>query len=142
MLTSIYEIWINSDTKHSEDSLATVGLLMKLFSRCTLGLVVCFKPKCAMEFFLNVSHWIRWTKIHDIKRTQTCHPATSCVRDQHATTAPARHMWQIGSLNWTHSCFSDLSVSLSSLNSVKVLLHLDKTPIRFKRELELKVHSH
>ena len=39
-------------------------------------------------------------KIYDIKRTRTCHPATSCVRDQHATTAPARHMWEIGSLNW------------------------------------------
>ena len=25
-------------------------------------------------------------------------PATSCVRDQHATTAPARHMLEIGSL--------------------------------------------
>ena len=27
-------------------------------------------------------------------------PATSCVRDQNATTAPARHMWETGSLNW------------------------------------------
>ena len=27
-------------------------------------------------------------------------PATSCVRDQDATTAPARHMWETGSLNW------------------------------------------
>ena len=27
-----------------------------------------------------------------IKKAQTCHPATSCVKDQHATTAPARHM--------------------------------------------------
>ena len=26
-------------------------------------------------------------------------PATSCVRDQHATTAPARHMLKTGSLN-------------------------------------------
>ena len=56
-----------------------------------------------MEFFLNVFHWIQqiqWQKIYDIKRTRTCHPATSCVRDQNASTVPARHMWEIGSLNW------------------------------------------
>ena len=39
-------------------------------------------------------------KKNDIKRTRACHPATSCVRDQHATTAPARHSWEIVSLNW------------------------------------------
>ena len=27
-------------------------------------------------------------------------PATSCGRDQYATTVPARHMWEAGSLNW------------------------------------------
>ena len=37
---------------------------------------------------------------HYSKRTRTCHPATSCVGDQDATTAPARHMWETGSLNW------------------------------------------
>ena len=31
-------------------------------------------------------------KFMTLKGTQTCHPATSCVRDQHATKAPARHM--------------------------------------------------
>ena len=85
-----------------------------------------------VEFFLNVFHWIHWfsdKKIYNIKRTRTCHPATSCVRDQHATSAPARHMWKIGSLIEPNSCFSDLSVSLNSLNSVKDLLHLGKTPL-------------
>ena len=56
-----------------------------------------------IEFFLNLFHWIQriqWPKIYDIKRTRTCHTATSCVKDQRATTAPARHMWKIGSLNW------------------------------------------
>ena len=28
-------------------------------------------------------------------------PVTSYVRDQHATTVTARHMWESGSLNWT-----------------------------------------
>ena len=56
-----------------------------------------------VEFFLNIFHWIQqiqWQKIYYIKRTRTFYPATSCVRDQHVTTAPARHMWEIGSLNW------------------------------------------
>ena len=60
----------------------------------------------SMEFFLYVFHWIQriqWQKIYDTKRTRTCHPATSCARDKHATTAPARHMWEIGSLNWAQS---------------------------------------
>ena len=30
----------------------------------------------------------------------TCHPATSCVRDHDASTVPARHMWEAGSVNW------------------------------------------
>ena len=56
-----------------------------------------------LEFFLNVFHWIQriqWQKIYGINRTRTCHTATSCVRDQHATTAPARYMCEIGSLKW------------------------------------------
>ena len=38
-------------------------------------------------------------------------PAISYVRDQDATTVPARYMSKTGSLNQTpiHSCFSDLS---------------------------------
>ena len=35
--------------------------------------------------------------LHYSKRIRT--PAISCVRDQHATTAPAQHMWGTGSLN-------------------------------------------
>ena len=34
---------------------------------------------------------------HYSKRARTCHTATSCVRDQEATTVPARHMWETGS---------------------------------------------
>ena len=52
-------------------------------------------PKC---FSLNSLNSV--TKIYDIERNQTCHTATSCVRDWHTTTVPARHMWDFGSLNW------------------------------------------
>ena len=41
----------------------------------------------------NISHYN--------KRARTYHPDTSCVADHDATTALARHMWEIGSLNWS-----------------------------------------
>ena len=55
-----------------------------------------------LDFFLNVSwiRWIQWQKIFVI-RVKGLEPATSCVRDQDATTLPARHMWETAFLNWT-----------------------------------------
>ena len=76
-----------------------------------------------LEFFLKII-------CHYSKRARTCHPATSCVRDQASTTVPARHMWERQDLRIDcNSCFSDSSDSLNSLNSVKLLLHLGKTPL-------------
>ena len=55
-----------------------------------------------IEFSLNV--FIEFAEFSD---KNICHyiktydPATSCVKDHHATTAPARHMWETGSLNLT-----------------------------------------
>ena len=40
---------------------------------------------------------IRWHKIFVVIRVRTI---TSYVRDNGATTVPARHMWETGSLNW------------------------------------------
>ena len=52
-------------------------------------------PKCYTEFSdKNICQYS--------KRAQAYNPATSCVRDQDATTAPSRHMWEIGTLNWAH----------------------------------------
>ena len=50
-----------------------------------------------MEFLLNV-----FTEFTDKKYLllKGLEPATSCIRDQDATTAPARHVWETGSLNW------------------------------------------
>ena len=79
-------------------------------------------PKCF--------HWIQWQQIcHYSKRARTYHSATFCARDQDANTAPARHMWETRSLNQAQFMLQWLSVSLNSLNSVKVLLHLGKTPL-------------
>ena len=50
-----------------------------------------------MEFFLNSLNPV--TKIFVIT-VKGFEPATSYVRDQNATTVPARHMWETGSLNW------------------------------------------
>ena len=79
---------------------------------------------------------IQWQKICQCsKRAQTCHSATCCVRVQDATTAPARHMWETGSLNQAQFMLQWLSISLNSLNSVKVPLRLGKTPLFFLQYL-------
>ena len=88
-----------------------------------------------MEFFLNV--FTEFSKFSDkkfviiVKGLEPATQPTSCVRDQHATTAPAGHMWETRSLNQAQFMLHWLSVSLNSLNSVKVLFHLGKTPISF-----------
>ena len=57
-----------------------------------------------IEFYLKVFtdiQWIQWQNIcHYSKRAETCHPTTSHIRNRDATTAPARHIWETGSLNW------------------------------------------
>ena len=77
-------------------------------------------------------HWIR--RIHwkiFVITVKGLYPATICVRNMDATTVPARHLLETRFLNWTYLCFSDLSDSPNSLNSMKVLLHLGKTPILY-----------
>ena len=53
-----------------------------------------------MEFFLNVSlnsaNLVTKIFVFTVKGLEH---ATSCVKDQHATTVPARHMLETGSLN-------------------------------------------
>ena len=54
--------------------------------------------------FLKCLHWIqRQKKI--VITLKGLEPATSCVRDQGATTVPARHMWKTASLNWAQFIF-------------------------------------
>ena len=50
-----------------------------------------------LEFFLNV--FTEFREIIFVITTKGLEPATSCVRDQDTTTAPARHMSDTGSLN-------------------------------------------
>ena len=53
----------------------------------------------SQNVFIEFSEFSDKTICYYSKRTRTCHPATSCLRDQHATTVPARHMWETGSIN-------------------------------------------
>ena len=65
---------------------------------------------------------IQWQKFS--KRTKTCYPATTCVKDQHATTVPGRHMWETGSLNWANF------ISLPEFAEfIEILLSWVKTPL-------------
>ena len=74
---------------------------------------------------------IQWQKLFFVRYIKGLEPAASCVRDQDATTAPARHMWETGSLTWAqfmlHWFINSLN-SLISLNLMKVLLYLRKIP--------------
>ena len=78
-----------------------------------------------MDFFLNVCTEFNEFGVITVKGLE---PATQSplVRDQGATTVPARHMLETGSLNQGQFMLQWLSISL---NSVKVLLHLGKTPL-------------
>ena len=81
-------------------------------------------PKCF--------HWIQriqWQNIcHYCKGAQNCHPATSCVRDQDATTVSARHMWETGSLNWSHFMLQRFIRFPEIVEFVEFFSHLRKTP--------------
>ena len=77
----------------------TVGMRLRFFSqekwfdgiqcKCSHIVIVTF------EFSLNVviefAEFSDKNICHYSKRAPTCHPAISCLRDQDATTAPARH---------------------------------------------------
>ena len=84
-------------------------------------------PKCF--------HWIRWSQWQNIchysKRAWTWNPATSCVRDQDATTAQARHMWETGSLNWAQFMLQWFLRFPEFAEFSECLFHLGKTQMSF-----------
>ena len=68
---------------------------------------------------------------HYSKRAQTCHTATSCVRDQNATTAPGTHTLETGSLNLLKFMFQWFIKFPEFIECTKLLFHLGKTSILF-----------
>ena len=89
-------IWVFLNIRHYSRRARTEHLF------CCSMLVSCTRGGCvAGSSPFNVVIVLSLNSLnYDIKKEWTCHTATSCVRDQHATTTPARHMWEIGSLNW------------------------------------------
>ena len=86
-----------------------------------------------LEFFLNVftefSKFSEKNICHYSKRAQICDPVTSCVRDQDATTAPARHMWHTGSLNWAQFMFQWFISFPEFAEFSEFLFYPGKTPL-------------
>ena len=71
--------------------------LGKLYCTCYVLRRYCGLSNVRVPHFGHIYNGLKCTCY---LRAQTCHPATSCIRDQDATTAPATHMWERGSLNW------------------------------------------
>ena len=61
------------------------------------GVCLHLKQNQFNRVFPKCFHWICWIFVITVKELE---PATSCIRDQDVATAPARHMWKTGSLNW------------------------------------------
>ena len=88
------------------------------------------------------SHWKQWnpfrmglqpileqlTKIFVIT-VKELEPATSSVRDQHATSVPARHMWETGSLNCAQFMLQWFIRFPEFAEFGEFLFHLGKTPL-------------
>ena len=77
------------------------------------------------KFSLNV-----FTEFAEFSQTKifaiTVKPASSCVRDQDGTTAPTRHVWETGSLNWAQFM---LQWFISFAEFSEFLFHLGKSPM-------------
>ena len=72
--------------------------LISMFGMWTMRKVFHEKPRTkSCESYLSFHEM--FSKIFVIT-AKGLEPANSCVRGQDATTGPARHMWEIGSLNW------------------------------------------
>ena len=97
------------------------------------------KIKASIEFSLTAEFNEFSVKniCHYNKRAQTCHPTTSCVRDQDATTAPARHMWETGSLNWPQFMLQWFIRFPEVTEFSEFLFQLEKTPMERRQKFEV-----
>ena len=100
-------------------------------TKFTLNWTKCFT--LPFEFFLNL--FVEFAEFNDknichySKRAQTCHPTTSSVRDQDATAAPARLMWETETLKWAQFMLQRFIRFPEFAESSELLLHLGKTPL-------------
>ena len=82
-------------------------------------------------FSLNLLYSV--TKISVI-RVKGLEPATSCTRDQDATTTPARHMWETASidLNWLKFMIQWFISGHEFAEFSEFLFHIGKTPMAYQ----------
>ena len=81
-------------------------------------------PKC-----FHWIHWIQWLKHLPSKGFK---PATSCVRNQDATTVPTRHRWEALYLNWPKFMLQWFITFPEFAEFIESLFHLGKTPMSLK----------
>ena len=82
------------------------------------------------EFSLNVFlEFAEFSDKHIVITAKGFKPAISCVRDQNATTAPTRHLWETESLNWLQFM---LQWFIRIDEFAEFRLHLGKTPLYIK----------
>ena len=74
-------------------------ILLILFFRSLLQWL--YQPLELKQFDFSLNVFIEFAEFKVfIITAKGFKPATSCIRDQDATTVPARHVWKTGSLNW------------------------------------------
>ena len=98
------------------------------------------------EFSLNVftefSEFSDKNICHYSKRARTCHPATSCVRNQDATTMPVKHMWETESLNWLQFMLQWFLRVPEFAEFAEFLFHIGKTRLLWRwRSISINVNS-
>ena len=96
--------------------------------------------KHLLEFLLQSAKYLSFPQIFSLNSLNSMtkfsvitlkglEPATSCVRDQDATTAPARHMCETGSLNWPQFKLQWFIRFPEFAEFSEFLFHLGKTPL-------------
>ena len=88
-------------------------------------------------FFTEFADFSDKNICHYSKKAWTCHPATSCVRDQDATPVSAWHMWDTGSLNWAQFMLQWLIRFPEFTEFCDFLFHLGKNPLSSLRVINL-----
>ena len=140
LLYAVENFWIiNFDFYFKKEKKERAQIFCYVFRNepiLTLPIIPCVKLRKSVlfEFSLNVFTEFTFslssvTKIFVIT-ANGLKPATSCVRDQDANTAPARHMWETGSLNWTQFMLQWFIRFSEFAQFSEFLLHLGKSPLK------------
>ena len=110
----------------------TTGTFLKIYRKDWHGdiFVVAVSFEFSLSVFTEFTEFSDKNICHYNKRARTCPPDTSCVRDQDATTAPPRHMWETGSLNWAQFMLQWFIRFPEIAEFSEFLFHLGKTQLK------------